>query len=54
VDTKPAVAVKIEAPKEAQGSAWNASNYHFEEQSLDAWGRARLKALLKQKVSTPL
>eukprot|EP00277_Geminigera_cryophila_P018813 CAMPEP_0179437966 /NCGR_PEP_ID=MMETSP0799-20121207/21763_1 /TAXON_ID=46947 /ORGANISM="Geminigera cryophila, Strain CCMP2564" /LENGTH=238 /DNA_ID=CAMNT_0021219239 /DNA_START=12 /DNA_END=728 /DNA_ORIENTATION=+ len=49
VDTKPAAAVKIEAPKEAQGSAWNASNYHFEEQSLDAWGRARLKALLKQK-----
>lgn len=104
--------VKLEKPKEAQGSAWNANvratpvpargracagdragactparpyarglraqpqrqtqtqthaggrrsgdmrarpparpqNYHFEEQRLDAWGRDRLKKLLKEKV----
>ena len=41
---------KLAAPKEAQGSAWNANNYHFEEQRLDAWGRERLKELLKAKV----
>ena len=26
-------------------------SYHFEEQKLDTWGRARFKALLKEKVS---
>eukprot|EP00802_Teleaulax_amphioxeia_P021286 Tamp_21632.p1 GENE.Tamp_21632~~Tamp_21632.p1 ORF type:complete len:208 (-),score=41.99 Tamp_21632:510-1088(-) len=43
--------VKLEKPKEAQGSAWNANNYHFEEQRLDAWGRDRLKKLLKEKAN---
>ena len=46
----PQPAVKLAPPKEAQGSAWNANNYHFEEQRLDAWGRERLRELLKQKV----
>lgn len=41
--------MRLEKPKEAQGSAWNANNYHFEEQKLDVWGRARLKELLKAK-----
>jgi activator of HSP90 ATPase len=38
--TKPA------PPKEAIGSAWNASNFHWEEQKLDDWGKARFKELL--------
>jgi hypothetical protein len=29
-------------------------SYHFEEQKLDTWGRARFKALLKEKVSLSL
>jgi hypothetical protein len=33
-------------PKEAVGSAWNASNFHWEEQKLDSWGKDRLKELL--------
>jgi len=48
---EPAAPAKIEKPKEAQGSAWNANNYHFEEQKLDVWGRARLKEILKQTVA---
>jgi hypothetical protein len=27
-------------------------SYHFEEQRLDAWGRDRLKQLLKEKVKS--
>ena len=51
--TKSPQPAKLAAPKEAQGSAWNANNYHFEEQRLDAWGRERLKELLKEKVRKP-
>eukprot|EP00960_Hanusia_phi_P045968 757535-Hanusia_phi.AAC.3 len=50
---------KLSAPKvlllerwstpEASGSAWNASNYHWEEQKLDVWGKQRLKDVLKPK-----
>merc|ERR1712216_46014 len=46
---EPVASVRLEKPKEAQGSAWNANNYHFEEQKLDVWGRARLKEFLKAK-----
>jgi hypothetical protein len=45
--SKPAAApAKPAPPKEAVGSAWNASNFHWEEQKLDAWGKDRLKELL--------
>ncbi|EKX42918.1 hypothetical protein GUITHDRAFT_153394 [Guillardia theta CCMP2712] len=42
---------KLSAPKEASGSAWNASNYHWEEQKLDVWGKQRLKDVLKPKAT---
>ena len=38
--------LKPAPPKEAVGSAWNASNYHWEEQKLDEWGKTRFKELL--------
>ena len=41
-----AAPAKPAPPKEAVGSAWNASNFHWEEQKLDAWGKDRLKELL--------
>ena len=36
---------KPAAPKDASGSAWNASNYHWEEKQLDKWGKERLSQL---------
>jgi len=35
----------VKPPKQATGSAWNANNYHWEEQKLDAWGKERLQQL---------
>eukprot|EP00288_Rhodomonas_lens_P016244 CAMPEP_0177699206 /NCGR_PEP_ID=MMETSP0484_2-20121128/5461_1 /TAXON_ID=354590 /ORGANISM="Rhodomonas lens, Strain RHODO" /LENGTH=246 /DNA_ID=CAMNT_0019210371 /DNA_START=65 /DNA_END=805 /DNA_ORIENTATION=+ len=48
----PAPAPKIAPPQKAAGSAWNSSNYHWEEQKLDVWGKQRLKDIFsKDKVS---
>ena len=38
--------VKLAPPKEAIGSPWNASNFHWEEQKLDDWGKVRFRELL--------
>jgi hypothetical protein len=40
---------KPAAPKDAAGSAWNASNYHWEEKQLDKWGSERLRQLFAAK-----
>mmetsp|Transcript_6272 Transcript_6272/g.15205 ORF Transcript_6272/g.15205 Transcript_6272/m.15205 type:complete len:281 (+) Transcript_6272:103-945(+) len=36
---------KPSAPKDANGAAWNASNYHWEEKQLDTWASQRLGQL---------
>lgn len=43
------VSIEIDRPQQAEGSAWNVSNFHWEEQNLDKWGDVLLRQMLFEK-----